>query len=128
MIEIETVPLQSSWKAQYNTKDYPNVTREHLGLLPEFFMEATHVSGGPVYDTLQLVADAMDSLYGYGGFRFPFDGTVTDTGVYTTPEDPDLTPYATITYLDKYTLYCYPYAITALRDNETGETKIGRFD
>jgi hypothetical protein len=127
MIEIETVPLQSSWKVQYNTEDYPNVTREYLGLIPEFFMEATHAQRWPS-DTLQLVADAMDSLYGYGGFRFPFGGTVTDTGTYTTPDDPDLTPYATITYLDKYTLYCYPYAITALRDNETGETKIGRFD
>jgi len=25
-------------------------------------------------------------------------------------------------------MYCYPYAITAIRDNDTGETKIGRFD
>jgi len=124
MIEIETVGLQTSYKAQYNTVDYPDVTREHLGLVPEFFLQALHYGG----DTLQTVADAMDSIYGYGGFRFPFDGTVTDTGVYTTPEDPDLTPYATITYLDKYTLYCYPYAITAIRDNDTGETKIGRFD
>ena len=124
MIEIETVGLQTSYKAQYNTADYPDVTREHLGLVPEFFLQALHYGG----DTLQTVADAMDSIYGYGGFRFPFEGTVTDTGVYTAPEDPDLTPYATVTYLDKYTLYCYPYAITALRDNETGETKIGRFD
>ena len=124
MIEIETVPLRSSWKAQYNTEDYPNVTREYLGLIPEFFMEAVQYGG----DTLDTVADAMDSLYGYGGFRFPFDGTVTDTGVYTTPDDPDLQPYATISYLDRFTMYCYPYAITAIRDDDTGETKIGRFD
>tara|TARA_E500000318_G_scaffold110213_1_gene125073 strand:- start:1101 stop:1475 length:375 start_codon:yes stop_codon:yes gene_type:complete len=124
MIEIETVGLQTSYQAQYNTVDYPDVTREHLGLVPEFFLQAMQYGG----DTLQTVADAMDSVYQYGGFRFPFDGTVTDTGTYTTPDDPDLKPYATITYLDKYTLYCYPYAITALRDNETGETKIGRFD
>lgn len=124
MIEIETVGLQSSYKAQYNTVDYPDVTREYLGLIPEFFIEATHYGG----DTLQTAADAMDSLYGYGGFRYPFSGTVTDTGVYTTPDDPDLQPYATISYLDRFTLYCYPYAITAIRDNDTGETKIGRFD
>lgn len=111
------------YKATYNAVDYPDVTREYLGLIPEFFIHGTMVA-----DTLETVADAMDNAYQYGGFRYPFSGTVTDTGTYTTPEDPDLEPYATITYLDKFTLYCYPYAITALRDNETGETKIGRFD
>lgn len=124
MIEIETVALRSDWKAEYNTADYPEVTREYLGIIPEFFMEAVQYGG----DTLDTVADAMDLIYGYGGFRHPFSGTVTDTGVYTTPDDPDLQPYATISYLDRFTMYCYPYAITAIRDNDTGETKIGRFD
>ena len=124
MIEIETVALRSDWKAEYNTTYYPEVTREYLGIIPEFFMEAVQYGG----DTLDTVADAMDLIYGYGGFRFPFSGTVTDTGVYTTPDDPDLQPYATISYLDRFTMYCYPYAITAIRDNDTGDTKIGRFD
>jgi hypothetical protein len=102
---------------------YPEVTREYLGLLPEFFISATQEG-----DTLEQVTQAMDSIYQYGGFQYPFGGTVADCGAYKSPEDPDLQPYATISYLDRFTMYCYPYAITAIRDNDTGETKIGRFD
>ena len=47
---------------------------------------------------------------------------MADCGAYKSPDDPDLQPYATISYLDRFTMYCYPYAITAIRDNDTGET------
>lgn len=105
---------------------YPEVTREYLGILPEFFIQATRVLGED--HTLDSLAEAMDEVYGYGGFQYPFGGTVADCGAYKSPNDPDLQPYATISYLDRFTMYCYPYAITAIRDNDTGETKIGRFD
>ena len=110
----------------WNHSEYPEVTREYLGILPEFFISATQ--GLENTGTLDQVADRMDDVYGYGGFRFPFGGTVADCGAYQSPEDPDLQPYATISYLDRFTMYVYPYAITAIRDNDTGETKIGRFD
>lgn len=106
-------------------KVYPEITREYLGILPEFFIHATQGSGDA---TLDAVADAMDEIYGYGGFQYPFGGTVADCGAYKSPDDPDLQPYATIGYLDRFTMFCYPYSITAIRDNDTGETKIGRFD
>ena len=111
------------YSVQWNQSDYPEVTREYLGILPEFFISATQEG-----DTLQQVADAMDEIYQFGGFQYPFGGTVADCGAYKSPDDPDLQPYATISYLDRFTMYCYPYAITAIRDNDTGETKIGRFD
>jgi hypothetical protein len=111
----------------WNHNHYPEVTREYLGLLPEFFIHATQGLEGPA-ESLDQVADAMDAVYGYGGFQYPFGGTVADSGAYKSPDDPDLQPYATISYLDRFTMYCYPYAITAIRDNDTGETKIGRFD
>ena len=111
------------YSVQWNHSDYPEVTREYLGILPEFFISATQEG-----DTLDAVAEAMDSVYGFGGFQYPFGGTVADSGAYQSPEDPDLEPYATITYRERFTMYCYPYAITAIRDNDTGETKIGRFD
>jgi hypothetical protein len=110
----------------WNHSEYPEVTREYLGILPEFFISATQ--GLDDTGTLEQVAWAMDDLYGFGGFHYPFVGVVSDRGTYQVPEDPDLEPYATISYLDRFTMYCYPYAITAIRDNDTGETKIGRFD
>ena len=102
---------------------YPEITREYLGILPEFFIHATQEG-----ESLEQVTQAMDEIYGYGGFQYPFGGTVADCGAYKSPEDPDLQPYATIAFRDRFTMYCYPYAITAIRDNDTGETKIGRFD
>ena len=111
------------YSVQWNHEAYPEVTREYLGILPEFFIHATQEG-----ETLEQVAEAMDSIYGFGGFQYPFGGTVADCGAYQSPEDPDLQPYATISYLDRFTMFCYPYAITAIRDNDTGDTKIGRFD
>ena len=110
----------------WNHSHYPEVTREYLGILPEFFISATQ--GLENTGTLDQVADRMDDVYGYGGFCYPFGGTVAETGEYKSPEDPDLQPYATIAYQDRFTMYCYPYGITAVRDNDTGETSIGRFD
>ena len=114
------------YSAQYNAVDYPDVTREYLGILPQFFIHATQ--GLENTGTLDQVTQAMDEIYGYGGFCYPFGGTVAETGEYKSPEDPDLQPYATIAYQDRFTMYCYPYGITAVRDNDTGQTKIGRFD
>ena len=48
-------------------KIYPDVTREYLGLLPEFFISATQEG-----ETLEQIAWAMDDLYGFGGFHYPF--------------------------------------------------------
>ena len=107
----------------WNHNHYPEVTREYLGILPEFFIQATQEG-----ETLEQVAEAMDSIYQFGGFQYPFGGTVAESGAYQSPDDPDLQPYATISYLDRFTMFCYPYAITAIRDNDTGDTKIGRFD
>ena len=73
----------NDYTANWNVANYPEVSREHLGLIPEFFISATQ---GSEDATLDAVADAMDEVYQY------------------------------------------PYAIVALRDNDTGETKIGRFD
>lgn len=109
----------------WNAETYPELNREWLGLIPEFFISATTEAGD---GTLNTVADAMDEVYMYGGFRYPFSGTVDYEGIYRAPEDPPLEPYVAIQYLDKFTLYQYPYGIVALRDTDTGETKVGRFD
>ena len=112
---------------RWNTETYPKLNQEWLGLIPEFFIHATQGLEGPA-ESLEQVADAMDTVYGYGGFSFSFSGTVDHEGIYRAPEDPALEPYVAIQYLDKFTLYQYPYSIVALRDTDTGETKVGRFD
>ena len=43
---------------------YPEITREYLGILPQFFIHATQEG-----DTLEQVTQAMDSIYQYGGFQ-----------------------------------------------------------
>lgn len=116
----------TDYSAQYNAVDYPDVTRDYLGILPQFFIHATQGLG--TTGTLDHVADAMDEIYGFGGFQYPFGGTVADCGTYKAPEDPDLSWMAKVSYLDRFTMYIYPYSIVAIRDNDTGTTKIGRFD
>ena len=53
------------YSVKWNTRDYPEVTREHLGIIPEFFIHSTQ---GASDATLDAVADAMDAVYGFGGF------------------------------------------------------------
>ena len=64
----------------WNHSHHPEVTREYLGILPEFFISATQ--GLENTGTLGQVADRMDDVYGYGGFQYPFGGTVAETGEY----------------------------------------------
>lgn len=114
-----------------NTDHYTRSTKEDLvqacGFIPQFFVNAT-MKLESANEDIEILAKAMDDLYQFGGFSVPFEGTVSDTGVYSSQydEDEDLQPYVTL-YSRGYTCYIYPYAITAIvRDN--GDTKIGRFD
>ena len=51
------------WKAE----TYPELNREWLGLIPEFFISATTEAGD---GDLEQVCNAMDEVYMYGGFRY----------------------------------------------------------
>lgn len=100
------------------------VSVDALGLLPNFFDRALYIEGQPI----QSVADNMDDIYYYGGFKYPFDGVINSDGLYVADNDEDK-PLEPIARIDKmgYTLFIYPYAITGLVDNK-GNQKIGRFD
>jgi hypothetical protein len=56
---------------------------EHLieacGIIPEFFAQAC-LSADPL--TLDEIANQMDEAYSFGGFRYPFGGDITVSGVY----------------------------------------------
>ena len=100
------------------------VSIESLGLIPHFFERALYIEGQPI----QSVADKMDTLYHYGGFVYPFGGTIVDNkGRYLADNDDDLLdPIARIDKLG-FTLWVYPYAIVGLMDDK-GNQKIARFD
>ena len=98
---------------------------EALGLIPPFFERSLYIEG----QSIQSVADKMDSLYHYGGFVYPFEGTIVDNkGRYLADNDEDgpLDPIAKITKL-WFTLWVYPYSIVGLTDTK-GNQKIARFD
>jgi hypothetical protein len=103
---------------------HDGVSLDALGLLPHFFDRALYIEGQPI----QSVADNMDDIYYYGGFKYPFEGSIDHYGVYQPGNDEDepLEPIAKITKMG-YTLFIYPYAITGLVDSK-GNQKIGRFD
>ena len=100
------------------------VSVESLGLIPIFFDRSANREGIDI----QTVADNMDELYNFGGFRFPFTGKIEDDGSYIADNDED-PPLAPMAKLEKYGLVCwiYPYAIVGLVDSD-GNQKIGRFD
>ena len=102
------------------------VSIEALGLIPHFFERALYIEGQPI----QSVADKMNYLYHYGGFVYPFEGTIDSNGRYISyndfGDDDPLDPIARITKLG-FTLWVYPYAIVGLMDDK-GNQKIARFD
>jgi hypothetical protein len=64
---------------------------EHLieacGIIPEFFAQAC-LSADPL--TLDAIAAGMDNAYQFGGFCYPFNGTVDDhNGTYQSEHDDD---------------------------------------
>ncbi len=114
----------------------PQQLKNACGIIPDFFVSAC-VNADPL--TLENVAEGMDQAYPYGsaigGFGYELNGAISDAGTYTSEydDDPDLPPYARYIFEDtdlggSFELFVYPYAITALRDRQTREVKIGRFD
>jgi len=97
------------------------------GIIPDFFCHACQIAD-PL--TLDNIAARMDEVYKFGGFCYPFGGTVDpETGVYQSDhdEDPDLPPLARFTF-EGFACYVYENAITAIVDLSTLERKIARFD
>ncbi len=102
---------------------------DYAGIIPYFFRDAPSKIKTVEKPTLDDVASAMDDLYGYGGFRFPFGGTVDiSRGVYVSPcdDDPPLSVLLTMEHAG-FTLHVFPYAITALTDAD-GNQRVARID
>ncbi len=96
-----------------------------MGLLPYFVAEVSNESpaGGP-----EALA-AMSGCYG-----FPVNnmlesglGSVSEEGVYSYPEDPDMYPYAEFGVGTEIQIFVYPYGMVYIRDDD-GFEAMARMD
>lgn len=99
---------------------------EWAGYIPLHFANALTLADERGDVTLDTVAQAMNDVYGFGGFMYPMGGNVDPvTGVYSYVGDPDQFPLVDIR-ADELRVLVYPYGIVALTDGD--RTKVARFD
>lgn len=115
----------------------PDHLLEACGIIPDFFCEALIAAEreNPEGITLEHVADGMDAVYQYGGFGYPWGGTVSPSGIYQSQyeEDPPLPPLVRFSfncYERDRVMECFVYdsAIVAIRERGTSQVFVGRFD
>lgn len=123
----------------YWRQQNPHVTigelQEALGLLPGIFLRACdqlrHDRDGMQHTDAEALTDKltknMADVYGFGWPTMPEGSVVTEAGVYTYPEDPDLHPYASVKHPCGAVMVVYPYAIIAVRVGDA-ELRIARMD
>ena len=108
---------------------------EACGIIPDFFAEAcvTAEDENPEGFTLRDVADGMDRVYQFGGFGYPWPGSLDADGVYRSQydEDPPMSPLVRFSFNSGARVFeCFVYeaGITAIRERGTASLFIGRFD
>jgi hypothetical protein len=141
IVEARQAELLLDWEfnpAQVAMPHSPPQIIEAAGIIPDIFTEAcVALEEGPAV-ALDDLAGAIDAVYGFGGFAVPFEGTITERGVYVSSfdDDPDLPPFVRLIYsnpvgivcpsLDRFELFVYLYGICALRDRDSRECRIAR--
>lgn len=115
----------------------PALLLEACGIIPDFFAEAciTAESQNPDGINLDAIADAMDRVYQYGGFEFPWGGTLDADGVYQSQyaEESDRSPLVRFSYAaamggQAFECFVYQSGIAAIRERGSETAKVGRFD
>lgn len=110
---------------------------EACGVIPDFFVEACITAETESADAIDLdaIADGMDRIYQFGGFEFPWGGTVSPEGVYhaDNEEDAPLSPLVRFAYAlneggRAFELFVYDYGITAIRERGSDAARVARFD
>jgi len=104
---------------------------EACGMIPDFFCEAcVSVSNGELGLSLDNICEAMDEVYRFGGFGYPWRGTLDADGTYLPDNDDDrpLKPLARFGFEGRVFCYVYHYGVTAVRIGLDGPYKIARFD
>ena len=135
-METETLEMIASVNptecVEYNGLDKNDLVMA-CGYIPQFFYQGIHnlfLRRKPL--TLEAIAEEMDKLYMYGGFKFPFQGAIDEDGIFSSPyeEDPDIHPYVRFNEpSEQFELFVYKYGIVGIRDSKnTKNFKIARFD
>lgn len=104
---------------------------EACGIIPDFFCAACcEASTGEIGLTLDGICEAMDEAYGFGGFGYPWRGTLDHEGTYhaDNEEDEPMRPLARFGFEGRVFCYVYDYGVTAVRIGLDGPYKIARFD
>lgn len=89
---------------------------EACGLIPKFLAMALETQP----TNMQQLADAIDKIYQYGGFKdgAPKGIKITSEGKFTYLDDPDLLPYVKFEIkgveAEPLSMYIYPHAWVAL--------------
>ena len=103
---------------------------EACGIIPDFFCAACcEAQAGEIGLTLEGICEAMDEAYGFGGFSYPWRGTLDHTGSYYAYNDEEaFRPLARFGFEGRVFCYVYEYGVTAVRIGLDGPYKVGRFD
>ena len=122
-------------KSDFYGKLTPDQLDEWCGIIPDFFVTAciTAEQENPDTLTLQHIADGMDRVYQFGGFGYPWGGTVSPKGIYQSQydDDPPLPPLVQFSFCSgarAFDCFVYDHAIVAIRERGTSPVFIGRFD
>jgi hypothetical protein len=106
----------------------PNALFRACGALPTF----AHSVWFSDPESLEEACDMLMECYGMMGPGFSEDawGTVDEEGVYTSKyeEDPQLSPFVEFELTDTLKFYVYEHAIVAVRDTDSGESRMTRMD
>ena len=106
--------------------------RQACGIIPDFFASACLESDHGDNLTRANVAEAMDRHYGFGGFAYPWSGTLSPEGYFKTEEE-KWAPLVRLHYtacdgVRGYELFIFDYGVAALREIGSSEAVVGRFD
>jgi hypothetical protein len=105
---------------------YQKETDYHLmaamGLLPYFVAEVSNGSPSGGAEALE----AMSGCYGLpvNNMLESGLGSVSEVGVYSYPEDPDMYPYAEFGVGTEIQIFVYPYGMVYIRDEDGFEAMV----
>lgn len=112
----------------HHASEHPDSTAADVinmcGFLPGWFLNATEQNP----DSTEGLAALLAEQYGFGWPVMPEGSTITETGVYTYPDDPPLHPLAAFRAPGGALMLVYPYGITAVRVSNSAPWSIARLD
>ena len=115
---MEILAIQTETGQVIATLQSPVIVPE-LGLIPSFIKDGDPIKNG--------FRDALETQYGFGTLYEMKGGSVSDTGIYSYPQDSDLEPLAKYE-TEKEICYQYHYGIISIVERATKTVFTTRMD